>query len=358
MKFGGRIIVLLAATSIGLMAGCKKDDPDEPAEFDKGALVTHLADDRIIPAINDFASAVNDLESAYLTFQGDLSTVNLEVVRDKWKAAYLKWQGIKVYDFGPVRDYGLKAAMATFPTDTSKINANISGGSYTLSAAANIDAVGFPALDYLLFRVDALNYFVGNSAYTTYGLDVIQKMKSEITLVQSAWSSYRATFVTSTGTESTSAFSELINEYNRDLELCKNAKLGIPIGKQSLGVQLPEYLEARRSGFSFELLRENAYQLYLLYSGCYYGTNASGTGFDDYLGHLGKSDVAGMISANFQQILTKIDGFSGTLEQEMQNNPGGLDELYLLFQNQVVAIKTDMTSAFGVLITYQDNDGD
>ena len=42
----------------------------------------------------------------------------------------------------------------------------------------------------------------------------------------------------------------------------------------------------------------------------------------------------------------------------MASNQSELDELYNLIQQQVVNLKTDMTSAFGVLITYQDNDGD
>ena len=74
-------------------------------------------------------------------------------------------------------------------------------------------------------------------------------MVNELSNVRSSWTSYKGTFVASTGTETTSAFSLLINEFNKDYELSKNAKLGIPLGKQSLGIQLPEYIEARYSGY-------------------------------------------------------------------------------------------------------------
>jgi len=353
-----RIALVSVAAFLVVAVGCKKDEENDPSEFDKGTLLVNLADQRIIPAINDLNSKLESLEGAYLNFQTDRSTPNLDLVRTTWKAAYISWQGVKMYDFGPVRTYGLKAALSTYPSDTAKIDANISGGSYVLSSAANIDAIGFPALDYLLFRSDALNYFIGNDGYTTYGLDVIQKMRSEVALAQSGWASYRATFIASTGTETTSAFSELVNEFNRDFELAKNAKLGIPIGKQSLGIQLPEYLEARYSGYSFELMRENVRQLSLLYSGISFDGGTNGSGFDDYLTQLEKSDLASAISGKFDQILAKIDSFNGSLEEEMQNNVSELDALYFLFQSQVISIKTDMTSAFGVLITYQDNDGD
>ncbi len=359
MKSFSRTTFLLAACLLGLAVSCKKDPgPEDSTPFDKGAMLTNIADNIIIPAIDDFSTKINALESDYLQFQADRSSVNLETVRESWKAAYLSWQAVKIFDFGPVRDNGFKGATGTFPTDTVKIEDNVAAGSYNLGSVANADAIGLPALDFLLYRVNALSYFVGNDPYTTYGLDVIQKMRSELTTVQSAWTGYRATFIAATGTSTTSAFSELINEFNRDYELAKNAKVGIPIGKQSLEIQLPEYIEARQSGFSFELLRESVHQIYLLYFGCDFNTGAAGLGFDDYLNQLDRTDLSATIGTNFQNILNKIDSFSGTLEEEMATNVSGLDELYNLLQGQVVYLKTDMTSAFGVLITYQDNDGD
>ena len=47
-----------------------------------------------------------------------------------------------------------------------------------------------------------------------------------------------------------------------------------------------------------------------------------------------------------------------SLEENITTHASDLNELYTLLQGQVVYLKTDMTSAFGVLITYQDNDGD
>ena len=116
------------------------------------------------------------MEASYITFESNQITPNLSDVREKWKAAYLSWQAVKVFDFGPIRDNGFKAATATYPTDSVKINDNIVAGSYSLETAANVDAIGLPSLDFLLYRANALSYFVGNDPYTTYGVDVIQKM--------------------------------------------------------------------------------------------------------------------------------------------------------------------------------------
>ncbi|NRA10806.1 MAG: imelysin family protein, partial [Crocinitomicaceae bacterium] len=223
---------------------------------------------------------------------------------------------------------------------------------------SNVDAIGLSALDYLLYQITALNDFVNDESYTIYASELINKMVNELSNVRSSWTSYKGTFVASTGTETTSAFSLLINEFNKDYELSKNAKLGIPLGKQSLGIQLPEYIEARYSGYSLDLLRQSMVSLQGLYNGDYNASSGSGVGFHEYLIHLERTDLANDINSKFNSIISKIDSFQNSLELEMGSSEAELDALYNLIHQQVVNLKTDMTSAFGVLITYQDNDGD
>jgi predicted lipoprotein len=183
-------------------------------------------------------------------------------------------------------------------------------------------------------------------------------MKNETDLVLSGWDSYVSEFKEATGTTSTSGFSFFINEFNRDYELAKNAKVGIPLGKQSLGIQQPEFIEARYSGISFELLEESIAALQKVYKGNSFENDEEGIGCDDYLIHLDRSTLANTIDGNFTDIKNKVAGFDETFESAMFNNSQECDELYLMLQQHTVNIKTDMTSAFGVLITYQDNDGD
>jgi hypothetical protein len=345
------IVGLSAALIMGTAVGCK-EDPQPTPDFDKGSLLINIADNQIIPAIDDFDAKIATLETDYLAFQANQNATTFETVRNSWKDAYISWQTVKIFDFGPFRTYALKGAIGTFPTDTTKIANNIAAGSYNLGTAANTDAIGLPSLDYLFYRNDALNELINDANATQYGLDVIQKMKSEITVVKSEWTAYRSTFVASTGTETTSSFSEFVNEFNRDYELAKNAKFGIPIGKQSLDIPLPEYVEARYSGISFNLLKASVQALQAAYTG------GNGVGFDDYLLHLDRGSLNSTINTNFTTILVEIDTFSGTLSDNINTNWSALNDLYTLLQGQVVYLKTDMTSAFGVLITYQDNDGD
>lgn len=349
--------IILIVVCVSAMFSCKKTPVEVPV-FDKAELLDNVASNLIIPSMNDFDSKLNNLKASFISFQVDRTLVNLEVVRTDWKLACSAWQTIKIYDFGPIFNNGFKSATGTFPSDTAQIQGNIVNGGYNLASASNADAIGLSALDYLLYQATALNDFVSDESYIIYASELIEKMVTESSVVKSDWTSYRGAFVVSTGTETTSAFSSLINEFNRDYELAKNAKLGIPLGKQSLGIELPEYIEVPYSGYSFDLLRQSIVSLQGLYNGDNNSTSGSGVGFHEYLIHLERSGLANDINARFNSIISKIDSFQNSLEVEMGLNGAELDILYNLVQGQVVNLKTDMTSAFGVLITYQDNDGD
>jgi uncharacterized protein len=348
-------LILLALPMFGM--SCKKDPAINAVEFKKSDLLHHIGTDLIVPEYQQLLEEINLLETKYIQFSNDKTHSLLEEVKAAWKIAYQSWYSVNIYEFGPAMNIGLRNAVGVFPTDTVKILDNINAGTYVLGSAANTDAIGFSSFDFLLYRTDALSYFA-SATYTQYGLEVLQKIKTEVAYVVSNWNSnYLNTFKNSTGTESTSSFSLFVNEFNKVYELAKNAKLGIPIGKQSLGIQRPEYIEARKSTISLELLAENMKSLHRIFKGNT-KNGAEGIGFDDYLIALDKQTLAHSIDSQFSSITMALNALTLSLEQEMTSHPQALDQLYTKMQNLVISIKTDMASSFGVLITYQDNDGD
>jgi predicted lipoprotein len=354
-----KIIATLSIIGSLSIASCdKEEEPDATADFDKKTLLANLSDNIILPSINQFKTDLIGLSSKVSQLDENTSQQDLEEIRLAWKSAYLTWQTVKIFDFGPIRMNAFKSATGTYPVDTSDINNNIASGSYELGTAGNTDAIGLPALDFLLYKNGALEQIQSNGDYRTYIRDVVNKMNNETDIVLSGWDSYTNEFKESTGTSSTSGFSIFINEFNRDYELAKNAKVGIPLGKQSLGIQQPEFIEARYSGISFELLEESIVALQKVYNGDSFENNESGVGCDDYLIHLDRSALDNKIDDTFSDIKNKVAAFNESFESAIFNNADDCDELYLMLQQHTVNIKTDMTSAFGVLITYQDNDGD
>lgn len=347
-------------TALVLITDACKKKKDEDTEFDKGPIMTNMADNYIIPGYAELKARINTLETAWNNFLGDKTQAKLDLAKQAWADANISFQHVKGFDFGPAMSANIVFTFGTFPCDTTQINNNVSSGSYDLSLASNHDAIGFDALDYLFYSAGALNKFQTSANACTYVSNVVSKMKTEIAAVVSGWDSYRATFVNGTSNESTSPFALLVNNFCKDYELCKTTKIGFPIGNHTLGIPQPNYLEARRSGLGKTLLIENIRASRAVFYGLNLSGSTNGIGFDDYLNALGsdKATLSATIQTRFDYMLSTPAGWNGTLEQIMSVSPNTLSEFYAYQQTSVVYMKTDMASAFGVLITYQDTDGD
>lgn len=350
-------IVSIGLVLLFVFTSCKdKKKEEEVAVFQKGELMTQLADNWIIPNQVNLQTEINELQLAWGSFVSSNAEADFTLVKQNWKSAYLAFQKIKMMDVGPANSVGLMLNLGTFPTDTSQINANISSGSYDLNSGVNYASIGFPALDYLFYRAEAFS-LMQNTSVKDYVSACISKMKNEMDALVSAWSTYRTTFVNGTGTSSTDPFAVLVNAFCKDFEQIKTAKIGIPIGKQSLGILRPEYIEARYSGISTELIIENMKALKAVFMG--QGIDGSnGKGFDDYLSTLEKSSLSSTIQTRFDEMIARPQTWSISFENMMNSNFSTVDDYYNYIAQSVVYLKTDMSSAFGILITYQDNDGD
>lgn len=340
-----------------LLLSCKEKEKEAEQEtFKKAELMTQLADNWIIPNQKNLQSKVADLQMKWNDFLSSESLIDFDHVKLAWKNAYLAFQKIKMIDVGPANSVGLMLNLGTFPTDTNQIKLNINSGSYDLNSGVNYASIGFPALDYLLYRTEAFS-LIQITSVKDYVSACISKMKYEVDGLVSDWTAYRGTFMNGTGTSSTDPFAILVNAFCKDFEQIKTAKIGIPIGKQSLGILRPEYIEARYSGISTELIIENMKALKAVFMG--QGIDGSnGKGFDDYLTTLEKSSLSSTIQTRFDELIARPQIWSSSFENMMNSNFLTVDDYYNYIAQSVVYLKTDMSSAFGILITYQDNDGD
>ena len=343
-----------------LIAGCKKSDAPS---YDRAALLENMANSLILPGYEQLQTNLTNLETAASTFHATSSSENLMEVRSAFLNAYLSFQSVKMYDFGPAADYAFKAACNTYPTNSEKIDENISSGTYILGAAENTAAIGFPALDYLYYNGDdvtIINQFTVDpdaEARKTYVTELIAKMKTELEAIISAWNgSYKATFLAANGTDIGSSISLVYNEWVKDIELLKNAKIGIPAGLFSGGEQFPDYVEAYYSGYSKTLALASLDALEQVFLG------SSGEGMDDNMTFEVENGTA-MVTASeitdqFAVCRTKIEALSEPFSETIPINPEGFNEAFQELKKLVAYAKTDIPAILGVLITYSDTDGD
>ena len=337
---------------------CDKKKNEEETSFSKVDLQKNIGKNIILPGYKMLIDKVDSLEQSHTSFVALPSQELFEQVQLKWYDAYLQWNRVSMFEFGPALDMGLKGALGLFPNDTTKVIDNINSASYDLTTVSNTDAVGLHVFDFLLYRKGAFDNYKNDVNYQNYIQALIDKVQSELNYVYNKWNStYLDEFSNSTSTASTSAFSMFVNEFVKSYEETKWTKVGIPSGKQTLGIVQKNYIETRMSKNSLPVLSENLKAI----KKCFNGESldgVNGIGFDDYLIDLDRSALVNTINNTLDDIINNMNQISNDFETEVDTNPSSIEAIYTKIHNLTVSLKTDMTSAFGVLITYQDNDGD
>ena len=337
--------------------------------FDRGLLLTHFADNIIIPSYQDFSSKMSDLKSAGDTFISAPNQTNLESLRSSWLDAYKNWQRVEMFNVGKADELQYYYFMNVFPLSVSDLETNISSGNYDLNNPNNHDAQGFPALDYLLYGVaendtailEKYTTDTNSSSYKLYLSDVLNMMNNLTNLVTEDWTTtYRDIFINSTSNTATSSLNKLVNDYIFYYEKRLRAnKVGIPAGVFSDNT-LPEKVEAYfNKEASKELALEALDAFKDVFDGKYSGSaNANRSSFKQYLQSLDRNDLASEIENQLEIANTQLKTLGSNFYQQVSNDNSQMLKTYDELQKAVVLLKVDMLQAFSVNVDYVDGDGD
>jgi uncharacterized protein len=368
-------LILILFLFAVLLVDCKKKNILEEAElevsFDKSGMLSNYSNNLIVPNFQLAKQALDSFAISYNDFIQNKTVVNLLATRQKFNRAYHQYQLVSLFEFGPSENEIIRASFNTYPTDTLQINANIIAGTYNLGLASNIDAKGLPALDYLLYGknisdltlVSLFDTDLNAPNRIAYFNACLSEMQTKLNTVFNEWNSgYKNSFNSNTGSEIGSSLGLLINQLNYEVDLIKNGKLGIPLGKRSLGIQLPEKCEAYyANNMSISLAKACLSTIENVYLGRSI-TGTDGLGLDDYLDALKAQHNSGTlnnaIKNQFAVAKSKLALVNEPLSNAVINDATAVEAAYTEMVKLLVLLKTDMPSAMGIVITYQDGDGD
>lgn len=355
---------LLIMTGVLFAFGCTEDSEDSKIDFDRKAMLVHWYDKILLPAFLDFNTESQSLNNLTLVFGHQRDSTNLIALKTQYIQAYKSFQRIKAFEAGPSLDLSLRASLNTYPADTQKIASNIIANQTNLGSAQNIDAKGFPALDYLLNQTSISTWHTADSSlFLNYlkalSLDIKVLAQQNYTM----WQGHRQSFINASGTDIGSSLGQMVNAINKDYELIKNAKIGFPAGKKTLGRTYPSASEAFYTpNLSMELAAINCEAIRFFYIGISFNGGIDGPSLEDYLIALGTQsfgeNLDELIDNQFRNAVDAIRLIPAPFSLAIENHKGKVDSAYTAVQRNIISLKTDMPSAMGVLITYQDNDGD
>lgn len=358
-----------------------KINPDNSAvptgsDSDRRLMLTNIADNIVIPGYTSFELKLANMIAKSDAFRANPTTTTLADFRTAWQEAYIEWQKVALFDFGPSADNGLIGFMNIYPTNVTAINANITSGTASLETSGSYSAQGFPALDYLINGSAATDADIV-ALYTTdseadkrkaYLLQLTNQMHTKFSLVKNAWTStYRNTFVTNTGTGLYSSTSLMVNGivsyYERHL---RSGKFGIPSGVMIGGSLLPESVEGYYSTEIAKTLAQTAHLAFVdFFNGKGFTSGTEGPSLKTYLNSLDAKDATTQvllsqnINTEFGVVNNKLALLtSEDLSNEVSTNNTTMIAVYNEMQLVIRMLKVDMTSAMSITITYTDNDGD
>lgn len=362
--------LLLLLTAVGIFSCTKNTGDDTPApdtSLDRKALLTQWADSLVKPGYQRFHDKLAVLKTKTTAFTASPTPATLGDARQAWQAAYLEWQKVEMFEFGPAESVSLRNHFNIYPTDAAGINSNISTGTYNFEVATAIPQQGFPALDYLLNGVasgDAaiVQQYVSSANHRRYLTDVVAKMDQTFGTVYSQWNgAYRDTFVNNAGTDASSSLSQVINAYSLYFErFLRAGKVGIPAGTMT-GVARPEKIEAYylKGTLPLQLATTAHTTVQQFFTG-----RAGRPSLKSYLEALGAKDsrtgqsltsiINTQFGVSYQQLSTLGPDLYTTITARNADAVASYNEM----QKAVRLLKVDMTSALGITVTYVDNDGD
>lgn len=360
MSFSKQYTLHAFVTAIILLVlACTKNDTpgaDSAITFDKTAMLKGYADNLIIPGYSSMQDKLSLLETTLTSFLASPTAPNQQQLKVVFKDTYLQFQRISVYQLGPAENALLNNFLNMFPADIPTIENNISSGTYNLLVNSSVDEQGFPALDYLLFSEDALQKFNEPSSTNRkkYVQAILTRMKTLISTVLTEWNgTYHSQFIANTRTDVGSPIGFLVNQFAFEMDQLKGPRIGWPYGKQSGGVVFADKSEAYYSGLALPLAIENLSSLKNAYTG-----GGNGKGISDYLVALGKQDLNAEVINQFDITINKLKAIPEPLSTAFTGRKDLVDAAYKEIQTLLTLLKTDVASATGVRITYQDSDGD
>lgn len=364
---------------VGFVLACSSSSDDEPTvndNFDRGALLTNVADNIIIPAFQDLQTKLSALDIARANFINDMNQTNLDLLSDAWLEAYKVWQYVEMFNIGKAEgidntDFvGFVSFFNIYPLEVSDIENGAANGSYDLTTSNYHDGQGFPALDFLIHGIadsdaSALDKFTSNSkkeGYVTYLDNVVARMNALNNTITDDWkNNYRDTFVTNVSSSTTGSVSKIVNDfvfyYERGL---RANKIGTPAGNFSID-PLPEKVEAfYKQDVSKILALEGMAAVQDFFNGKKYNGTATGASFKTYLEALDRDDLVTIITTKFNEAEQKLQALDDNFYNQVNTDNTKMTQAYDALQSAVVSLKVDMMSAFDVGLDegFQDNDGD
>ena len=362
-------ITLSVILTISACQSTKNNQNTDLLSGSRSQLLENITNNIIIPAFDNLQNNLTNLNSTAQEFINNPTTLKLDQLRNAWKNAYLSWQSVEMFSLGKAEEIEYVKSMNTYPCNTIRIDNNIENQTYDLSQSNYLvwATQGFPALDYMLYGLDAdtnmiINYYTGNNStkYLDYLNSVINQMQTNTYLVTEYWNANKNNFINSNGNTASSSLNVLTNDFIYYYEKGLRAnKIGIPCGVWD-GFQTYEIgVEAYYSKyFSKRLALEALNACKDFFTGKAFNTTETGFSYEDLLSENGDGNLSTDIINALNQAEIEINSLNNNFRLQLVEDNNSMLSTYDALQSVVPLLKVNMLYSLNITVDYADSDGD
>jgi predicted lipoprotein len=350
-------------------------------------MLENLADNVMIPAMEDFQARSADLENAVQAYQEDNTNEDLkQAAQHAWDEAMLAWQGVEVMQTGPlvVNSSFLRDSIYSWPSkstcavDQEVIEAESDG--YSIAQRTPLRK-GLDALEYVLYTPE-LDHTCPSSTSTTqgwddrpdadrraarlnYALDAAGDLGRLADELLEEWATGENSFrdeLLQAGTsasrfdtdqEAANAVSDALFYFEKQV---KDTKLAEPLGLKGNKCDQgqPECAESVESLYS-ERSREHIRQNLITFRQLFLGNSADGTGgpgFDDLIDSASGENVSAAMEADINETLAAIDQLDLSLQAAV-TDINGINQVEGIWESSKKVtdrLKNDFLTVLGLSI--------
>ena len=362
----------------GLVGSCDAEPAVEvgPEDRARGALVTALLTDVVVPTHQRFAIAAAALSDASAAYAVERTEARIEVAREAWRVAMATWQEAELMQLGPAASGDAPGARAlrdeiySWPTtnpcrvDQEVVSEGYASDDFFDRSVPNV--YGLDTLEYLLFSADATNACEGRvrinseGSWDALGEEEVAERRARYAAVVAARLVVDAqrlldAWPSSPDYESGQAG---LNDVFRALFyvelLTKDVKLGIPAGIASdcSADVCVDALESRYAHHSKENVLGNLRGVRALLLG-------EVRGFDDLLREEGAGELADRLQVAVDGAATALTSVEGTLQEALVSEPASVRDGHAAVKVLTDLLKTEVVTVLSLSVPQEgagDND--
>jgi predicted lipoprotein len=347
-------------------------EAETPPEDARRALLRELGEQIFLPTYRELETRIETLDERVRRLCDDPGSDRLDEARDAWWDARAPLKRNELLKFGPYTDepgrFGPKldfwparpaAIQAVLDSDVELSVERIG----TLGTAER----GFPVIEYLLFEPDTEleTALADEPRRCEYLGALVTDVHDNASGLREAWDPAAGAYLDELvygGRGSAAfrsldlAFGEIVNRLVFTVENARGEKLGAPAGTRTSGTPQPESAESRFSGRSLEDVRDNLRGVEAVCLGA--TSEPQAASLRQHLVRIGRDDLVGELERAFEAAYASLDAIPEPLTDTVTTDPSpvlaAIDELATLQR----LLQVDLIHALGLILTFNDNDGD